>query len=56
MRRRRMNVSKAVRPHTLLDMSSRGIDSMVRASVHYYNTEEEIGAFCSHLDRMRREG
>lgn len=34
---------------TRLDMEARGIESMVRASVHYYNTEEEIDRFCAAL-------
>ena len=37
-----INTSVAVAHHTLLDMEERSIDSAVRASVHYYNTEEEL--------------
>ena len=38
----RINVSASRRPSTLLDMTDRGLESVVRASVHYYNTEEEV--------------
>lgn len=49
----KINVSVTQRNATLLDMDSRGIDAMVRASVHYYNTEEEIGRFCAALAASR---
>ena len=41
-----INVSVSGRSSTLLDMEARRLDSLVRASVHYYNTEEEISRFC----------
>ena len=44
-----INVSVSVLRDTLLDMQTREIESMVRASVHYYNTEDEIRRFCSVL-------
>lgn len=43
--RRRMNVSLSVRSGTLLDAMQRDLPEMVRASVHYYNTEEEVDRF-----------
>jgi cysteine desulfurase / selenocysteine lyase len=37
-----VNVSVAPRHYTLLDMEARGLPEVVRASVHYYNDDEEI--------------
>jgi selenocysteine lyase/cysteine desulfurase len=42
----KINVSVTTRSSTLLDMEARKIESMVRASVHYYNSEEEVEKFC----------
>jgi cysteine desulfurase/selenocysteine lyase len=41
----RINVSVSPHEYTLLDMQARAIPSLVRASVHYYNTSEEIDRF-----------
>ena len=41
-----INVSVTRRSSTLLDMDARRLDSLVRASVHYYNSEEEVERFC----------
>lgn len=49
----KINVSAIHRSGTLIDMEKRGIqDQMVRASVHYYNTEKEIKRFCDVIQNM----
>jgi cysteine desulfurase/selenocysteine lyase len=40
--RERINVTASPRSSTLLDSRARGLPDLVRASVHYYNTDEEI--------------
>ena len=47
-----INVSVTTRSSTLLDMDTRKLTSMVRASVHYYNSEEEIERFCEQIAHM----
>jgi selenocysteine lyase/cysteine desulfurase len=42
LRQEEINVSVTSRSSTRIDMEARGLQSMVRASVHYYNTEEEV--------------
>ena len=44
-----INVSVTGTPNTRLDMESRKLNELVRASVHYYNTEEEITYLCDKL-------
>jgi selenocysteine lyase/cysteine desulfurase len=51
----KMNVSISSVASTRLDMDQRGLPSVIRASVHYYNTEEEIERFCDFVsDFVRR--
>jgi len=47
--RQRINVWVSLAEYTLLDMQSRNLSSVVRASVHYYNSEEEVERFCAAL-------
>jgi cysteine desulfurase / selenocysteine lyase len=56
LRRRQFNVSVTSLSSTRLDMEARGIQSMVRASVHYYNTEEEVEELVTHVKEMARGG
>ena len=47
--RRNINVSVTKREATRIDMEERGISEILRASVHYYNTKEEVDIFCRTL-------
>jgi len=42
----KINVWTSARRFTRLDMEARGLASVVRASLHYYNSEDEIERFC----------
>jgi selenocysteine lyase/cysteine desulfurase len=44
---RGINVHTSPRRYTLLDMDERGLREVVRASVHYYNSEEEVDHLCA---------
>lgn len=44
-----INISVSKLSYSRLDMEARGLNELVRASVHYYNTEEEIERFCREL-------
>ena len=47
-----INVSVSIRSSTHLDMEARGLTSIVRASVHYYNTEEEVSQFIGYIEKL----
>jgi selenocysteine lyase/cysteine desulfurase len=50
----RINVSVSRQSSTLLDMQERGLSELVRASVHYYNSEEELERFCAAVEGVKR--
>lgn len=53
--KRRINVNLSGASSTLLDMRARGLEELVRASVHYYNSEAELEQFCQVLAALREE-
>jgi cysteine desulfurase / selenocysteine lyase len=50
--RRRINVSRSVPASARFDFEARGLPELVRASVHYYNTEEELDALCGVVETL----
>jgi len=47
-----INVTVSGVGSTRLDMEARELEQVVRASVHYYNTTEEIDRFCEKIESM----
>ena len=56
LREQAMNVSVSERDMTRLDMEARGLQAVVRASVHAYNTADEIDRFVGAVERIARGG
>lgn len=48
----KINISVSNKQYTLLDMEARKLDQVLRASVHYYNTEEEVGRFVDAVKKL----
>jgi selenocysteine lyase/cysteine desulfurase len=44
-----VNISVSTARYARLDLDSRGLDELARASIHYFNTEDEVGTFCELL-------
>ena len=55
LRGQAINVTVSMAESTRLDMIPRGLHRIVRASLHYYNSEEEIEAFTQAIARLARE-
>jgi selenocysteine lyase/cysteine desulfurase len=49
---RLINVSTSTVASTRIDMEERGLNEIVRASVHYFNTEEELAATLAVVERL----
>ncbi len=47
---RGINISTSTARYARLDLEPRGLAMLARASVHYYNTEDEIGRFCAAVE------
>ena len=52
LRRRRIHTSLAQSRTAMPDLGARGIPTAIRASVHYYNTDDEIDAFIAALGEL----
>lgn len=52
LRQQGINVWTSELSLTRLDMEARGLTELIRASVHYFNTEEEIAQFCAALEAV----
>ena len=52
LRQKKINTSVSLAEYARLDLEERKINSLVRSSVHYYNTEEEIDRFCQEVTHI----
>ena len=55
MAQKRINVSVADGSGTLVSFQRRGLTALLRASMHYFNTEDEIEIFVDTLEQFLRE-
>jgi cysteine desulfurase / selenocysteine lyase len=51
---RSVNVDVSTAEDTRLDFEARGLRPMIRASVHYFNTAEEVAKFCELVETLSR--
>jgi cysteine desulfurase / selenocysteine lyase len=52
LRDKGINTSVTPMTYARLDLGPRGLDAMIRASVHYYNTEDEVTRFVQEIARI----
>ena len=52
LKKHRINVSHSTPFSTRLDMENRQLSGLIRASVHYYNSEIEVNRFCNVLSTL----
>ena len=52
LRAMQINVSVSALPSARLDLGERGLQSLLRASVHYFNTENEVNRFARAVDEI----
>jgi cysteine desulfurase / selenocysteine lyase len=48
-----INVDVSTPEDTRIDFEARSLEPMIRASVHYFNTEDEIARFCAAVEGIR---
>jgi len=53
---KKIHVSVGLAKSTLIYMNRNSLNTVVRASVHYYNTEEEINRMCEALESIVKSG
>jgi selenocysteine lyase/cysteine desulfurase len=56
LRAQAINVSVSTQFSSRLDLKNRGLLNVMRASVHLYNTEDELDRFVTVLDAQRSHG
>ncbi|PRY22207.1 selenocysteine lyase/cysteine desulfurase [Aliiruegeria haliotis] len=52
LRTQEINISVSKLPNARLDLGARGLDALARASVHYFNTDEEIVRFAEAVAKL----